>query len=354
MTNCQTVGLEPGETQELDALRFVTQIAGAEQIRIAVTVKTSAKIPLGRWAGAVVITVEDEEQKPQAGRDVIIVGGALPSSNLPEFDNLLGGGSGWKSLDLQPDRNFNRRLVQACPPASDPMPSLSDPSRAWPTGVTAQGALLIRDRYTGAAGAVGGVCGTSASLGRGGDQAIAWWLQPAPYDAYQHGRLSRRHATVALGEGRAWLTDWSANGTWLNGERVTKAESCLVADGDRLDPAHVVPFKVELLASRNQVHAIWLHRIDALGDQFRYLLADAQMPIPFALPGQSEPSLWLAWQWTRSGGAEALICTAQATTFQSIEEFHDQSLTDRYSLMWQSYSAPVEQSDTLRQLNALA
>lgn len=129
--NCQVVYLEPGEIRELDALRFVPKIAGAEQIRFSVTVKTPAKTPRGRLLGAVVTSVEGEEKKVEAGRDVIIVGGAIPGAELPEFDDVLGvGNSGWQSLDLHLDGNFNRRLLQACPDAIRVMsPALDSSNR---------------------------------------------------------------------------------------------------------------------------------------------------------------------------------------------------------------------------------
>jgi hypothetical protein len=350
----QCVSLEAGEIHELDALRFVPRLAGAEQIRFAVTVKTSTKTPLGRWLGSVETLVEDDEKKKvEAGRDVIIVGGELPARDVPDFENLLGAaGSGWQSLSLVPDRNYNRRLRNACPEMLDPAPPAW--TSVWPPGGTAAGAMYIRDRQTGAACAVGVVCGTSASLGRGGDPAVAWWLQPAPYDAYQHGRLSRRHALLTLHDGRAWVTDGSTNGTWLNGERLAPAEICLLASGDRLEPARVVPLEVTLLALRGAVHAVWLSRIDALGEQLRYLLADCQAPVGVTLPGRREPSLWLAWRRAPAGGAEALASIGQEATFQSLGARQDRVLGDRYCLRWQPFSAPLEQPDYLNQLNSLA
>ena len=127
---------------------------------------------------------------------------------------------------------------------------------------------------------------------------MGWWLQPVPYDAHQHGRLSRRHATMDLHDGRAWITDWSTNGTWVNGERLPKSEISLLADGDHIEPANVVPFKAGLFAQQDTVHAVWLHRTDTLASQLCYLLTDCQVPVPILLSGQCAPSLWLAWQRT--------------------------------------------------------
>ena len=95
----------------------------------------------------------------------------------------------------------------------------------------AQGAVQPRDEHTGLAQTVAVICGTSASLGRGGDPAVAWWLQPSPFDAQQTGRLSRRHLSLELRSGRAWATDGSTNGTWLNDERLTEVAAALVGAG---------------------------------------------------------------------------------------------------------------------------
>ena len=352
----QSVCLELGGTHELDALRLVPRLAGAEQIRFAVTVKSLTKTPLGRWSGSVVALVDDEEKKKvEAGRDVIIVGGAVPGGELPDFDNPPGvADSPWQPLTLAPDRNYNRRLLNACPEAADRMSPVLDSSFAWPTGATAQGAVYIRDRQTGAARAVGVVCGTSASLGRGGDPAVAWWLQPSPYDAHQHGRLSRQHALLALHDNRAWITDWSTNGTWLNGERLSRSENSLVADGDRLEPARIVPMTIKLLASGGKVHAVWLERSDAMGEQLQYLLTDCQMPIAVLLPGRSAPSLWLAWRRTKPDGAEALVCGGDDSTFQTIGDQKVHVIASRYCVRWQPFSVPLEQPDYLNQLNAFA
>ena len=162
------------------------------ELRLTITVKNSDKKPLGRWLASVVIPVEDVEKKEiKASRDVIIVGGASPDMGPLDFDIGFGTvASGWKSLPLQPDRNFNRRLANACPAIADWTPPVSSSGLNWPIGATAQGSVCIQDQHTGVACVIAVVCGTSASIGRGGDPAVAWWLQPVPYDAHQHARLS--------------------------------------------------------------------------------------------------------------------------------------------------------------------
>ena len=154
-----------------------------------------------------------------------------------------------------------------------------------------------------------------------------------------------------LEDGRAWITDWSTNGTWLNGERLPKSEIGLLADGDHIEPAHVVSLKAKLLAKQDAVHAVWLYRTDTLGGQLCYLLTDCQIPIPILLSRQSMPSLWLAWQRTPAHGPELFVCTDQGSRLEPVGFQQDCVIADRYRLRWQLFSTPVEQADNLSHLN---
>lgn len=145
-------------------------------------------------------------------------------------------------MELQPDHAFNRRLAAACPEPIGMIVPAYVSEHGWPVGARAQAAVWVYDQHTGLRHAISAVCGPTASLGRGGDPAVAWWLRPSPYDAHQHGRLSRCHAALELRDDRAWIADRSTNGTWLNGERLSKATPFLLAHEDRLEPAQVVPF----------------------------------------------------------------------------------------------------------------
>ncbi|NLF69064.1 MAG: FHA domain-containing protein [Candidatus Anammoximicrobium sp.] len=335
------------QTHEFDALRFVPHVAGAEHVRISLTLKTPASVPLGRWSAAWLMQIEDvEKQEIHAGGDVFIVGGvpaASPSLGLDGFGAM----GGWQPLPLQADPHFNRRLTNACPEAALGTPPPLDPGSVWPAGARAQAAVCVDDLQTGLSQALAVVCGNSANLGRGGDPAVSWWLQPSPFDAHQHGRLSRRHVSLELRDGRAWGSDWSTNGTWLNGERVAKSELQLLADEDRLEPAQVVPFHVTLLAREGQVHAIWLRRQDALREQLSYLLTDGQTPLPVLVPGQSAPVAWLAWRRTPNQGPELMACAAEAGRWEPLGPQQQRVLADRYRLSWQLLLAPVDQATYL-------
>jgi hypothetical protein len=347
--------LGPGETCEIAAMRFIPRVAGSDHVRITMTLKTVANVPIGRWTGSWVVNIEDvEKERPSinsAGGDVFIMGGAPTSSMIPGLDVPLGMGmEGWQVVLLQPDLTFKQRLSNFCP-QSDLLPPLVDPGPGWPVGARAQGAVQLRDEHTGLVQTVAAVCGSSASLGRGGDSAVNWWLQPSPYDARQHGRLSRRHVSLEFRDGCAWVTDWSVNGTWLNGERITKSQPHLLAQDDRLEPAEVVPFRVKLRTYENRVYAVWLHRNDALGDRLCYLMTDGQVPVPMAILGQEAPVLWLAWRRTPTLGPEILACAAEGGPWSAIGHSQERTVSERFRLRWSLLPSPVEQAAYLDDAN---
>ncbi len=339
-----------GQMQEFQALRFVPKWAGADSLRFVLTVKTPANLPLGRWTASWVINIEDEEKKEiHAGGDVFIVGGAPPMSGPQGFDLGLGGlgsAGGWQPLELQPDHAFIRRLAGACPePAGWNVPA-SASEHGWPAGARAQAAVWVYDQHTGLRHAISAVCGASASLGRGGDPAVAWWLRPSPYDAHQHGRLSRCHASLELRDDRAWAADRSTNGTWVNGERLPRAAPCLLADDDRLEPAQVVPFQVRLQACDGHVHTLWLYRNDTLAEQLSYLLTDGRFPVAFVPPGNQAPVLWLAWQRDPQRGPELLACSSDGA-WQILAPQQACVLGGRHRIVWQILPTPVDDAQYL-------
>jgi hypothetical protein len=340
--------LGPMETCELGAMRFIPRVAGNDHVGITITLRTVANLPIGRWTGSWMINIEDvEKERPSinsAGGDVFIMGGAAPNPIIPGLDVPLGPGmEGWQVVPLQPDLAFNRRLSNICP-RSELFPPLLDPGPGWPIGARAQGAIHIRDEYTGLVQTVAVVCGTSVSLGRGGDPAVAWWLQPSPYDAHQHGRLSRRHMSLDLRDGRAWVTDWSTNGIGLNGERLTKSQPHLLAQDDRLELAQVIPFRVTLLAHENGVYGVWLRRDDALGDRLCYLTSNGQVPVPLMISGQTAPALWFAWRRTPGLGPELLVCLAEGGPWSAIGESQERVFANRLRIHWLLLPNPVEQT----------
>jgi hypothetical protein len=258
----------------------------------------------------------------------------------------LGGAAGWQPLELQPDHTFNRRLAAACPESAGWITPALASGHGWPVGARAQAAVWVYDEHTGLRHAISAVCGPAASLGRGGDPAVAWWLRPSPYDSHQHGRLSRCHAAIELRDDRAWVADRSTNGTWLNGERLPKTAPCLLAEGDRLEPAQVVPFQVRLQASDGHVHAVWLYRGDTLAEQLSYLLTDGRCPVAFVPPGHHTPALWLAWRRDPQRGPELLACASEGA-WEVLAPQQACVLGGRHRIVWQTLPTPVDDSQYL-------
>ena len=347
--------LGPMETCEFGAMRFIPRVAGSDHIGTTITLKTVANLPIGRWTSSWVIQIEDVEKERasinSAGGDVFIMGGAATTPMIPGLDAPPGMGiESWQVLPLQPDLAFNRRLSNICP-RSELLPPLLDPGPGWPAGARRQGAVHIQDQYTGLVQTVAVVCGKSVSVGRGGDPAVAWWLQPSPYDAHQHGRLSRRHMSLELRDGRAWVTDWSTNGVWLNGERLSKSQPHLLAHDDRLELARVIPFHSSLMAGESGVYSVWLRRDDTLGDRLCYLTTDGQVPIALTIPGETAPALWLAWRRTPALGPELLACLAEGGPWSAIGDSQERVFAERFRIRWLVLPSPVEQANYLDDAN---
>jgi hypothetical protein len=285
--------LGPKEKEELPVAGFVPTVSGAEEFRIAITA-TENNIPLGRWNGSWIVNIEDPE-KPQP-----TAGGDAPG------DPALAPPDSWQPLALRADRAFRRRLHHTCPQARfAPPPAPVRAPLARPDDATVAAVMHLngpRQRQS-----LLLFKGTSVLIGRGGKSGIQWWIKPQPFDAYQHGRVSSSHCSIKLHNDRAWLTDMSTNGTWLNGQRMAKATPELLASDDLFSPAGVVPLRVELSAVDNKVTTVMLRREDGLAGRLSYALSDGTAPIPLAslsdAPG-GEPLLWI---WSGSEMDDFLV-----------------------------------------------
>jgi pSer/pThr/pTyr-binding forkhead associated (FHA) protein len=89
---------------------------------------------------------------------------------------------------------------------------------------------------------------TEFTLGRSSeDQPILPDIDLAPYHAYEYG-VSRLHATIRLGQPYALLTDFgSANGTLLNGQKMTPNKPYPITHGDIFSMGKM---KIQLLVNR--------------------------------------------------------------------------------------------------------
>jgi pSer/pThr/pTyr-binding forkhead associated (FHA) protein len=89
---------------------------------------------------------------------------------------------------------------------------------------------------------------TEFTLGRSSeDQPILPDIDLAPYHAYDYG-VSRLHASIQLGQPFALLTDFgSANGTLLNGQKMTPNKPYPITHGDIFSMGKM---KIQLLVNR--------------------------------------------------------------------------------------------------------
>ncbi|QGJ71570.1 Hypothetical protein PBC10988_32770 [Planctomycetales bacterium 10988] len=342
--------VQPGQAYHFPAMAFVPQIAGRHPLQFTVALETISKVPLGKWSSSHVVKVEEapqqENQAISAGGDVIIMGGGNRGQAAEDYS--FGEKKGWVALPLQPDRAFNRRVKALKPPTIHGMPELPS-DWYWPVGTQLLASLFVADHHTGRSQVIAFVCGTTASMGRGGDPSIAWWLRPHPHDPHQFGRLSRRHTVLTLHEGRAWIEDVSTNGTWLEDQRLEKRDPQLLAEEDHFAPADVVRFVPTLVTYEDAVEAIFLQREDGLMGRLSYCLASGKCPLPLKFSGSPEIACWLLWQKQPQMGPQLLIKTDE-TDWQPLGPHAAQVLNQRYRIQWQLLSSPIEQQAYLGQL----
>ena len=88
------------------------------------------------------------------------------------------------------------------------------------------------------------------TLGRSSeDQPILPDIDLAPYHAYEYG-VSRLHASIKLDQPSALLTDFgSANGTQLNGQKMTPNKPYPITHGDIFT---IGKMKIQLLVNRSE------------------------------------------------------------------------------------------------------
>lgn len=87
--------------------------------------------------------------------------------------------------------------------------------------------------------------GSEFTIGRiSGNQPILPDIDLTPYQAYEGG-VSRLHATIKLGSNQVTITDLgSANGTQVNGVKVTAHQPVQLSDGDRIS---LGKFKIQII-----------------------------------------------------------------------------------------------------------
>jgi len=346
-----SIRIAPGETHEFPGLEFLSRIAGSHEIRFLVTLKSVRNVPFGRWTVSQVLTIEDTQKSAAAplnsnGGDIFVFGGLgtpNPLLGLQGLPRLPGIGTTWQALVLRPDRTFQDWLARTCPEPVSGCPSVPPAEQPWTHGATAHARIELRDQQTGRTRVVAVVCGQVASLGRGGNSGVAWWLQPEPYTEQQHRRLSREHTIITLRDGRAWVADQGTNGTWLNSQPLKRGKAELLASGDQLDLAGVVKLSIALVANQGRVHVVWVERSDGLAGRLSYMLTNGLAPVLVADDIAGPPALWLAWRRGRSHGLELAIFPTDGSAWLTVEPGQERPINPWYRLRWQLLATPQEQ-----------
>lgn len=92
-------------------------------------------------------------------------------------------------------------------------------------------ALTIRSKATGSAEDVRWITDRELVLGRGPDSPVL----------LNGTGISREHLRLRMEGQDIFVTDLSSNGTWINGERLSKGQSYRVVEGDLLEvPGHEI------------------------------------------------------------------------------------------------------------------
>lgn len=316
-----TLRLAPGDSDELPGVPLLPRVGGQDQVRLTLTARLESGLPLGRWVGGWMLNVEQEERaKPiTAGGDVIIMGGNGPGvADMLGGANLLPGSGGgstevWQVLTLKPDRDFRRRLDATRPPPARIAPDA--PAAYAAASMPPQHvALCVSDPRQPSAPPVVLLLASgtgSATMGRGGLAEVPWWVRPLPHDDVKHGRLSRRHASIELHDGRAWLQDLSTNGTLLNNNPASRGDERreILANGDVISPGGVLPMRVTLDSATADagVATVTLWRQDGLAGRMAYVLTAAAPVVPLRTsPRATAATLWCAWVDTDQGTCLAL------------------------------------------------
>lgn len=259
-------GLSPGGMQELPPYTCWPVVAGTEALHVEVQAFTTESELAGRWHGAVNLHVAGQQQQAihiQA-RDIIDLG-AGGSGGMADILGIAGrpvpaGAAQWRPVNLSPDPAFHSRIRNAVPAFKLNPPTLV----ALPAhDAILPGCWMYLARGHDAGTERVAVCWAAAvDLGRVPASATAEC--PRYVCAADHGnptdtqRLSSQHCRLRLNEGRGWVQDLSANGTWLNAERLPKGHWHFLVAGDQLSLRQVANLTVSLQADPAGLLAVCL------------------------------------------------------------------------------------------------
>jgi len=332
--------IEPGETCEFRGEPFTPAVAGTEEIDFTVTLMDAAALPLARWRGRCCLEIAETEAGMQAGNDIIIMGGPMPTPAVLDTAHR------WEPIELHKDRALSQqRLARQCPAAEIATPRPEALGALWPAARPLLMLLTLQRTGTAEPHAVAIACGTIAGLGRGGLPQVNLLVEPVPFDAYQANRLSRRHAVVLLTSQRAWLRDDSTNGVWLNGDRIHHAQLELLADGDEVQLAQVVSLRVGLVSDGRRVSGAVLYRGDGLDGRLSYCLTDNTAPVLLRDNVEGGPLGWLAIGC--GPGDEPVLLFAPNAGALNVVPADNPRICEGIRVNWQRLSAPLAQKHCL-------
>jgi hypothetical protein len=335
--------LAPGQEYVCPAVTFVPHRAGSACARVVVTVERPAGWPVGRWAGEIVIGVEDGRPGPVTVTGDMIVMGSDGSGALA---SVLGRGppvramgpQEWALLDLYPDTEYAHRLASSCPLIPAP-PELDGP-------VMHPGPVLMAVRDTRGGGEVrfGIAHGATAGFGRGGLAEPTWRIRPAQYTYLRHARLTGEHVVLALRDHRAWVTDHSRNGTWLKKTRLGP-EPEFLADADEvaLLPDRVVLLQIRLAADEHGVHAVAAHREARSTGRLSHLLTSGRCQAPLFWPGEEHPPLWVRWRFAAGGRPVAVITPSDGRGERAEVPENRPGVAGRFEIFWRTVPFPADE-----------
>ncbi|MFO0977728.1 MAG: FHA domain-containing protein [Planctomycetaceae bacterium] len=284
-----SIQLTTGLFSEAGPVRFVPRVAGVDQLELELQLFSQEGVPVESLRGKQTIRIRQADTTGllNAGGDIIVVGKSIPGMNTDPFnsdDDQLE----WAAIELHQDSRFPAYLLRIRPRQDHRMPDISGQN---PACSSTSGAI-----YTRVAGSIcccAVVVAERASVGRGGSPETEWWIRPTTSDPKLFSRISRRHFTVDFQASHAWITDHSANGTFLNGRKLNPEQRTILADSDRIDLSGSIHLSVRLFSDSARVTQVVLHRSDELREKFVLVLSHPGSCCRFAA---GDAGIWCVWK----------------------------------------------------------
>lgn len=291
---CSSVQISRGLTFEADAVRFVPSVSGVEQLDFELRFFSPEGVPVECLYGKCTVRIRANETSGilNAGGDIIVVGKSLPGMQSNSADADDDHQLHWNPVQLLQDPKFPALRLRMCP---EPDLNAPDTTRLGLSPLNTSGVAYTRAGSDIICWAV--VVGDRASVGRGGVPETAWWIRPVMRNPTQFSKISRRHFTIDLRAGHAWITDHSANGTFLNGNKLNLEQRTIIADGDKVELQGSLTFCVQLFSDAAGVAQVCLQRNDELRNKFVLIVSRPGSLCRFTA---GETGIWCGWKENQS------------------------------------------------------